>query len=160
MTPPSIQIRPMTPDDEGFLRRLLLATIAEELSAWAWPDAIRDHLLDMQYRLRRNAAASERPGTELSVIVDGGEPVGWLALARSPECVHVVDIAVLPERRGQGVGSTVLRECLRESDRAGMPVRLNVNITNRAAALYERLGFRRTGGSEVQHFMERRPGGE
>jgi hypothetical protein len=35
---------------------------------------------------------------------------------------------------------------------------LNVNINNRAVALYERLGFRRQGGTEVQHFMVREPG--
>jgi ribosomal protein S18 acetylase RimI-like enzyme len=54
-----------------------------------------------------------------------------------------------------GIGSAVLRELLAEADGAGKTVTLNVNATNRAAALYERLGFRRTGGSEVQHYMER-----
>jgi ribosomal protein S18 acetylase RimI-like enzyme len=70
---------------------------------------------------------------------------------------HIVDIAVLPERRNSGIGATVLRGVLAESDRRGVPASLNVNVTNRAVRLYERLGFTRTGGNQVQHFMERAP---
>ena len=159
VTPQPIRCRPLSPDDEPFLRRLLIATLTEELAAWAWPDELRDGLLDMQYHLRRNAVENYRDA-ERSIILAADEPVGWLVVARSEAGIHVVDIAVLPERRGQGIGAAVLGECLAESDRKGIPVRLSVNVTNRAARLYERLGFRRTGGSEVQHFMERPPGGE
>jgi ribosomal protein S18 acetylase RimI-like enzyme len=86
-------------------------------------------------------------------------PVGWLVVHKTAAEIHVVDIAVMPERRGSGIGTIVLEELLAESDRNGIPVRLSVNVTNPAARLYERLGFRRTGGNEVQHFMERKPRG-
>ena len=47
---------------------------------------------------------------------------------------------------------------MEEADRRSVPVRLTVNKGNPAVRLYERLGFRRTGGSEIQDFMVREPG--
>jgi ribosomal protein S18 acetylase RimI-like enzyme len=154
-----IRRRPATGDDEEFLRNLIVATVAEELQAWAWPEGMRAQLLDMQYRVRRTGVEQNYPEAERSIILAGDLPVGWLVVHKTAAEIHVVDIAVMPERRGSGIGTIVLEELLAESDRNGIPVRLSVNVTNPAARLYERLGFRRTGGNEVQHFMERKPRG-
>jgi ribosomal protein S18 acetylase RimI-like enzyme len=153
-----IHCRPATAEDEPFLRRLIIATITEELAAWAWPENMRDHLLDMQYRIRRQGIAANYADAEISVIGVDEEPVGWIVAQRSDAELYIVDIAVLPAWRCQGIGAAVLRDMLAETDRRGLRARLNVNINNRAVALYERLGFRRQGGTEVQHFMVREPG--
>ena len=149
--------RPLAPDDEPFVRSLILATVAEELRAWAWPEPMRSNLLEMQYRVRRQGVESTFPDAEKSIVMIDGQPAGWVVVSRTSDEIHLVDIAILAEWRGAGVGTTTLRELLAESDRAGKPIRLTVNVTNRAALLYERLGFRRTGGNQVQHFMERQP---
>jgi ribosomal protein S18 acetylase RimI-like enzyme len=116
---------------------------------------MRDPLLRMQYNGRQQSIRSGYPNAEHSVILLDGTPAGRIVIDRQEASIHLVDIAILAERRGVGIGSAVLRELLAEADGAGKTVTLNVNATNRAAALYERLGFRRTGGSEVQHYMER-----
>jgi len=152
-----VAVNPLTHDDEAFLRRLLIATLADELAAWAWPEAMRDQLLDMQYRIRRQGIQANYPTAQCSIVSEGGAPVGWVVVCWSDAEAHIVDIAVLPERRNSGIGATVLRGVLAESDRRGVPASLNVNVTNRAVRLYERLGFTRTGGNQVQHFMERAP---
>jgi GNAT superfamily N-acetyltransferase len=154
-----VSLRPQTPEDDAFLRRLLIATITEELAAWLWPEPVRDQLLDMQYRVRRQGVEGNYPGADRSIILADGAEAGWLVVARSAEELRVVEIAVLPDLRGKGIGAAALGAVLVESDRTGIPARLNVNIANRAARLYERLGFTRTGGNEVQHFMERMPAG-
>lgn len=164
MTPkpsPDIHCRPVTTQlsdqDEAFLRRLIIATMAEELAAWAWPEAMRDQLLDMQYRIRRQGIAANYPTAERFLVIQGGEPVGWVVVSRSEVELHIIDLAILPDRRGCGIGTAVLSSLLVESDRCRVPARLHVNVTNRAVHLYERLGFVRTGGDEVQHIMERPP---
>jgi ribosomal protein S18 acetylase RimI-like enzyme len=53
----------------------------------------------------------------------------------------LIDIALLPQYRNQGIGSTLLRELLADAARAGCAVSLKVENTNPAARLYERLGF-------------------
>jgi ribosomal protein S18 acetylase RimI-like enzyme len=139
-----VSLRPESPPDEPFIRRLMLATIADELGASAWPEPMRSHLLDIQYMVRRQAAGQ--------VIQANGEDAGWVVVKTMPHEVRLVEIMVLPELRGRGIGTAAIREILAS---AGKPVRLNVNVTNRAAIrLYERLGFRKVEHNEVQWLME------
>jgi ribosomal protein S18 acetylase RimI-like enzyme len=154
----TITLRPETPADEPFLRQMIIASIAEELMAWMWPEAIRDNLLTMQYTQKLASVRTNYPQASSEIILVDGQPAGWIFQDETPEHIHLCEIMVLIEMRGKGVGATVLREVLDRADRAGKPVRLLVNVTNpRAAQLYERLGFVRTGGNEVQHEMERLP---
>ena len=48
----------------------------------------------------------------------------------------------------------MIREVLDLAKRRAIPVRLNVLKANRAAKLYERLGFVRTGDDQHRYFME------
>ena len=150
-----VRRRLVTPGDEAFVKRLIVATVAEDLQAWAWPETLRTSLLEMQYRGRLQSIDVDSPTAEKSIILAGDDPVGWVVIDWAGACTNVVDIAILGQHRGAGIGGAVLREIIEES--AGKPVALSVNITNRAARLYERLGFKRVGGDEVQHFLERLP---
>jgi ribosomal protein S18 acetylase RimI-like enzyme len=152
----TITRRPETSADEPFLRRMIIASVAQELMAWTWPEAMRDHLLGIQYTAKLGALRANYPAATSEIILVDGEPAGWIFLDESADNIHLAEIMVLIELRGKGVGSSVMREVLAVADRAGKPVRLLVNVTNAGAIqLYERLGFRRTGANEVQHEMER-----
>lgn len=152
--------RPATTEDEPFLRRLITATVAEELQAHLWPQAQRESLLQLQYTVRRQGVRANYPNAVQEIILLDDAPAGYMVVARSTDEILLVDIAVLGEHRGSGVGTAVLRELCAESDGTGKSVNLSVNVTNRAIRLYERLGFERTGGDEVQHLMRRRPAGQ
>jgi ribosomal protein S18 acetylase RimI-like enzyme len=148
-------LRPVRPGDEAFLRRLILDTIGAELGASAWPEPMRSHLLDIQYAARRHSHGAVIPETSSHIIQADGADAGWLVTTALPHEVRLVEIMVLPEWRGRGVGTATIRQLLSDAAAACTPVRLRVNVTNRAAiALYERLGFRRIDGDEVQHLME------
>jgi ribosomal protein S18 acetylase RimI-like enzyme len=141
------------PADETFVRRLIGETVIEELGARAWPASLREPLVEMQSRARRlNAGAAGR------IVLLDGEPAGWLAVAETEEEIRLVDIVIAPEHRGKGAGSVLLCELLAAADQSGKPVRLSVLTGSPAVRLYERLGFRRTGGDEVRYWMERPTG--
>jgi ribosomal protein S18 acetylase RimI-like enzyme len=147
-----------SPQDEPFLRHLVVETAAAELGASAWPEPMRTHLLGVQYTSRRQSHGVNYPEAESQVIEVDGVDAGWAVVNTSPDEVRLVDIMVLPELRGRGIGTAVIRELLATGRDAGKPVRLNVNIMNQGAIrLYERLGFRRIDGDEVQHVMECSP---
>jgi ribosomal-protein-alanine N-acetyltransferase len=57
--------------------------------------------------------------------------------------IHINNVAVLPEYRGRGMGSAVLRHVLQEAQRLGATrATLEVRASNTGAGrLYERLGF-------------------
>jgi ribosomal protein S18 acetylase RimI-like enzyme len=148
--------RPEAAEDEPFLRRVIMQTVTEQLMAWSWPQPMREHLLEIQYTTRRRAARVDFPGGESRIISADGQDVGWLVVADLEDEVRLVEIMVLSEHRGKGIGTASIDEVLAAAARAGKPARLNVAVLNsRAIALYQRLGFARIGGDEVQHVMER-----
>jgi ribosomal protein S18 acetylase RimI-like enzyme len=152
-----VSLRPETPADELFLRDLILANVAEELFAYSWDENMRATILPMQYRGRLMNLAANHPHAERSIILADDVPVGWRVVDRSGETIHLVDIAILAAHRGSGIGAAVIQEILNEGERSSKAVTLEVLTTNRAVRLYQRLGFRRTGGDDVQHFLRRDP---
>jgi ribosomal protein S18 acetylase RimI-like enzyme len=144
--------------DEPFLRDLIIAKVAEELMAASWPDAIRESLLDMQYRARRNSIRANFPqGESLIVLADGGS-AGWLFVSAGPDEIRLVDIMILPEHRDKGIGSALIQDLFAKAERAHLPLRLSVDVMNAGAIrLYSRLGFHRVGGDEARHLMEAAP---
>ena len=72
--------------------------------------------------------------------------------------IRLVDIALLPEHRGGGVGSAILHEILAEGKAAGKPVTIHVERFNPALRLYERLGFVPIEERGPYLLMQRAPG--
>jgi ribosomal protein S18 acetylase RimI-like enzyme len=63
-------------------------------------------------------------------------------------------IELLPELQGRGIGSAVVRDLQAAAKTAGLPLRLQVLMTNPAAQrLYERLGFQVTDATATHHLM-------
>jgi len=55
--------------------------------------------------------------------------------------IEVIDVALLPEYRGHGIGTSVMRGVLTHADRLGRAVRLHVEKQSKSVRLFERLGF-------------------
>ena len=91
------------------------------------------------------------------VILVDGEPAGRLYVLRGESEIRIVDIALLPEQRGNGVGSSLLRDLLAEADAAGKSVTIHVERMNPALRFYERLGFSVAEDKGVYLFLERAP---
>ena len=51
-----------------------------------------------------------------------------------------------------------MQRALEDATVRNLPVRLQTHITNRAADLYQRMGFRETGRTDVHVLMEWSPG--
>ena len=87
-------------------------------------------------------------------IVSAGEVVGFLELEVRPGQVWVTNIELSPKVHGQGIGSAILRDVMRQAAASGSGVGLQVLRVNTAARrLYERLGFRRTGENQTHYLM-------
>ncbi len=59
--------------------------------------------------------------------------------------------------QGQGIGSRLLGSLLDQGARDGLPVRLSVQLDNRARRLYQRLGFVALADDGLYQSMEWRP---
>jgi ribosomal protein S18 acetylase RimI-like enzyme len=152
----NLRCRSETPDDEPFIRELMIETLTGQLAAWSWPEEVRGPLLDAQYRIRRRGFCESAGGGPGIIVLAEGEPVAWYVAADSTEEIRLVNLVVRTEHRGKGIGSAILRQLVTDSDRSSRRLRLSVAVNNRRASqLYARFGFQRTGGDGVHDFMER-----
>ena len=80
-------------------------------------------------------------------IDEHGELVGYLVLSRYVDAWHVMNVAVAPERRRQGIASALLRRLLevtKDDPLRGFTLEVRVSNTG-AIRLYEQLGFEARG---------------
>ena len=157
--PAPVQIMPITlrsirPDDEAFLFQVYASTRAEEMAVVAWDDEQKQAFLQMQFNAQRLSYQQQFPQAEYQVILRGDVAAGRLIVDRSDEGVLLIDIALLPEHRNAGIGSSLIRDLQAEAAQAEKPVRLHVENFNPAFQLYERLGFKKVGESGFYWLME------
>lgn len=138
----SVTLRPAGPDDREFLLRAYAGTRADELRAVPWPDAVKEAFVRQQFEAQDRHYRAHYTGASFDVIEVDGVPAGRFYVLRGPAGIRVMDIVLLPEHRGRGLGERLLRGVLDEAASAGVPVTIHVEKTNRARRLYERLGFR------------------
>lgn len=146
-------IRPETAEDDAFLRRLTVQGRWAEFAPLPLTDSHKRLLLEQQHLARQHHYRSYYGGADFSVIEQDGQPIGRLCLLRSESDHLLVDIALLPEHSGQGLGSALLDTILAEAAALGRSVSLRVEHTNPARRLYERKGFRETARHEIDAEM-------
>lgn len=137
-----VTLRNFTTEDEAFLYRLYATTREEELAALGWDAAQQELFLKMQFNIQHHTYIANYPQADSYIIIADGEQAGRLMLNRTSEEIFMIDLALLPEYRGAGIGSTLFKELLAEGAKTGRPVILHVLKDNvNAIRLYERLGF-------------------
>jgi ribosomal protein S18 acetylase RimI-like enzyme len=152
----TLTLRPARESDEAHLRRVYASTREEELIVVAWDDGDKDAFLRQQFAAQ-DASYRAYPHASLNVIEVDGEPASRLYVARWPEEIRIMDIALLPPYRNHGIGTSLLRELLAESAANGTRLTVHVEKFNPARALYERLGFAEAADLGVYVLMEATP---
>jgi ribosomal protein S18 acetylase RimI-like enzyme len=159
----SFRTRRATQDDEPFLWEILYQAIFVPPGAPSLPRDIvyRDDIV--QY-----LEGWGRPSDLGNIVLASGddEPVGaawlrlWTGTARGHGYVDAstpeLTVAIVPKRRGQGAGTYLLSETLRQADDIFDAVSLSVSLHNPAMRLYRRLGFEGVSHDGTSLTMRRR----
>jgi ribosomal protein S18 acetylase RimI-like enzyme len=138
-----LSLRPVRIDDEEFLFQVYASTRAEEMAIVPWNQEQKHAFLEMQFNAQRQSYLKEFPSAEYKIIEDDGVAAGRLIVDRSDQRILIIDIALLPEHRRKGIGSSLINDLKSEAERTGKPLRLDVESFNPAYHLYDRLGFRK-----------------
>ncbi|MEU3844827.1 GNAT family N-acetyltransferase [Streptomyces sp. NPDC028635] len=141
------ELRPAVPSD---------IDAAVELRAAAMrPDLERLGRYD-EHRVRQRLCDRFEPAHTWVIEVDGAV-AGCVALRPAEDAHWLEHFFLAPRLHGHGMGSAVLRRLLERTDRAGVPVRLNVLQGSAARRLYERHGFTTQSEDAVDVWMVRAP---
>ena len=153
--PHQVALRPAQADDEPFLLDVYAGTRADELAAWGWDAAQQLAFLRMQFTVQRRAYEMQYGEASHDIILFKDKEAGRIMVNRTEQEILLVDIALLPQYRNYGIGSSLIKDLCAEAASKDLPVRLQVLKSNTAAArLYERLGFSMTGDSGIHFEME------
>jgi len=131
-------LRPASPDDIDFEHHLYAST-RDDLRPLG-PEVFNG-LVGMQFRAQTMSIKLDHPQAERKIVVVENEPVGRLIIDASGSGIEVLDVALLPQFRGNGLGTSVMRGVMTQADHLGRAIRLHVEKQSRAVRLYERMGF-------------------
>jgi ribosomal protein S18 acetylase RimI-like enzyme len=99
----------------------------------------------------------EFKAAETQVIYVDNQPVGRLRVVRGEE-IYIGGIQILPEYRGRGIGTALLKNLIEESTKASKTIRLEVFHNNlQALRLYEKVGFKVIEENDQQKIMVYQP---
>jgi GNAT superfamily N-acetyltransferase len=114
-------------------------------------------LLGIQYAGRQANWSVQWPHAEGYVIEVDHLPVGRLLMNRSEHLWWIVDLAILPHRRGEGIGGQVVADLVRQAGMIGARLGLRTERDNRSRRLFERHGLKVVGEDEEQVFLQTHP---
>jgi ribosomal protein S18 acetylase RimI-like enzyme len=153
----AFELRSAGPADQPFLRRLYASRRAGEMALTGWKPAQVDAFLEMQFGARERQYGEQYPSREDRLILVDGLQAGRFCIDRGLAELVLVDIALLPEHQGTGIGTALIEGLQREATAARLMVTLHVAAGNPAARLYRRLGFAVESGDGVYEAMRWRP---
>ena len=154
---PPIHLRPEVPEDAEFLFRLYASTRLAEMKLVSWNEAQKEAFLRMQFQAQTTHYHRYYPDASYDVILREGYPIGRLYVHGTEDAILLIDIALLPEHRGGGIGSRLLKEILSQACAAGKRVQIHVEKNNPALRLYTSMGFQIAEDKGVYYFMEWKP---
>jgi len=138
---PAFTLRPAQEADVRFLLRLreiAMDPLHRQAGVFQTP-------AEMEERVRSH-------WDEARVIEIDGRPVGLWKLWRQPEVWWILQVQLMPEVQGRGIGAALISGLMDEARSAGVALKLKVLSINPARRLYERLGFVIVG--EDEHGLE------
>jgi GNAT superfamily N-acetyltransferase len=153
-----IAFTPAGPGDSAALFDLFCRVRAHDLGAASWDEAVRAPIMRMQFEAQTRGYHERWPSAETFFLSGGGGVAGWTIVDRGESAIRVVEIAIVPEARGRGLGTSALRTLQEDAARSGRSLTLSVARSNiPAIRLYARLGFEAAGADELHLHLEWRP---
>lgn len=150
----AIRVRPATPDDISFTRQLFAAVRSAEFDHMPLTATQKSILMTMQFEARQADYSRRYSCLEHSIIEVDDINAGQLIVDRDTARITLVDIALLEQYRGNGIGTRIISDIIEEAFNNDRRLTLHVAAHNQAIRLYERLGFEVVTSSAVYNEME------
>lgn len=124
-----------------------------------WTDRQKDEFLHMQFNAQHSFYHEQFSSAQFDIIESTNEShnyisIGRLYVDRRADEIRIIDIALLPEYRGKGIGGELMQSLMEEASGSNLSVTIHVEHNNPAMHLYQRLGFRHIRDEGVYFFMK------
>ena len=151
-----IKLRPAEVKDNSFIETVYRST-REELILTGWTEQQKWAFIKMQSTAQLSEYKTKFPGAAFQVIIFNKQDAGRFYTWENDHEIRLIDITLLPPFRGKGIGSFLLGDLIKKSDKLQKKISLHVDPSNPALQLYRRLGFIHLNNNGRHYYMERDP---
>jgi GNAT superfamily N-acetyltransferase len=138
-------LRRATLSDADFVYRVMEATMRRYVEqTWG----------SFSEELTRKDAADVIASGDCSIIEFEGAQIGVLTVQRRADRITLGQFYILPTHQNRGIGTSILRELVREARQTGKRLKLRLLKVNPVRRLYEREGFRVVSTTPERIYME------
>lgn len=151
---PGLRFRTIHEGDMDFLKKVYRSTRETELNLTSWNEQQKSNFISQQFEAQHQYYTENYTGAHFTLILVGEQRAGRLYAVEWPDEIRIIDLTLLPEFRGKGYGSQILRSILDHGATNRKKVGIHVERTNPAMKLYDRLGFLIQEDKGVYQFLE------
>jgi ribosomal protein S18 acetylase RimI-like enzyme len=141
-----ISLRPATATDTHVARVIHHRAVRDVVMRQfgTWDEAAQDRFFDNTWNPEH-----------FEIVEYSGNACGYFRREHHQTYIEIHEINIDPACQGQGIGTRILMDALADADQLGLPVVLQTLHLNRAAGLYQRLGFGEVGRTATHIRMQR-----
>jgi RimJ/RimL family protein N-acetyltransferase len=146
-------LRPVQEADETLLLEIYSSARTDEMAFVPWDAGQKQAFLQMQFSAQQKHYQAYFPQAAHEMIEVEGQPVGRLYVDRRETEIRILDVTLLPQARGRGIGTQILLDLIKEAMQANKSVSIYVESFSRSMGLFQRLGFIKTEESGATWLM-------
>ncbi len=151
-------LRPICENDLPFLATLYATTRQDEMALLnEWNEQQKRAFLQSQFDAQHKFYTQQFSSAQFDIIQLQNKAIGRLYVDRRKDEIRIIDIALLPQYRQQGIGSRYMKMLINEAHAQNQPVRIHVEQFNPARTLYTKLGFQKIQQDGIYILMECAP---
>jgi RimJ/RimL family protein N-acetyltransferase len=155
-----IALRTEQPADSDFLYSLFQSHALRALVALPVDAAMKESLVRMQFKSRTATYRARYRDARFAILEHHGKPIGRVVIDDSAEATCIVDLELIPESRGSGIGSALMIGLIAWVGARVGAVRCTVLSTNEASLrMCRRAGFVKVGDTPPHCELEWRRSG-
>jgi GNAT superfamily N-acetyltransferase len=152
------RLRKIEQTDFDLLLKIYASTRQPELDQMKnWTESMKQSFVSQQFNAQHTHYQNNYLKAFFYIINKGKTGIGRLYLDEyfGENEFRIIDITLLPEWRGRGIGQQILKEILLKAAKNGKRVSIHVETFNPAMQLYFRLGFKKVSETNgVYHLLE------
>ena len=152
-----IELRPVEENDTLFIESVYRSTRESELKITNWTEQQKETFIIMQSMAQLAEYKKNYPGASFQLILYKKKSAGRFYTWENDTEIRIIDITLLPQFRGKGIGTFLFRELMKKSKEAQKKISLHVDPVNPALQLYLRLGLIHVKNNGRYYYMERKP---
>jgi len=136
-----VSLRRATESDFSFMESLYRHSREAELAMTPFSEEQKALFIRQQFSAQTQHYLAHYANDFFNIVEVDGVPAGRFYVDYWSSEIRIVDIALMPEFQGKGLGSFLMKKVLSEGTEKNQPVTIHVEQNNPAKRLYERLGF-------------------